>query len=92
MCLTFSNIFTFLIIIPQHLFKIAPQYHLLKTDMEVLNAKRKINNFWDQKLKPRTIVFFRQYRNVKRNGIFNEGIQNKKAADSAQISRSHQIL
>ena len=60
--------------------------------MEVLNAKRKINNFWDQKLKPGTIVFFKQHRNVKRNGIFNEGIQNKKAADSAQISRSHQIL
>ena len=60
--------------------------------MEVLNAKRKINNFWDQKFETRTIVFFKQYRNVKRNGIFNEGIQNKKAADSAKISRSNKIL
>lgn len=92
MCLTFSNIFTFLIIIPQYLYKIEPQHHLLKTDMELLNAKRKISNFWIQKFKTRAIVFLKQYRNIKRNGIFNEDIQKEKAADFTQISPSHQRL
>ena len=60
--------------------------------MEILNAKRKISNFWSQKFKTMTIVFFKQYRNIKRNGIFNEGMQKEKAANFAQISPSDQRL
>ena len=51
--------------------------------MEVLNAKTKINNFSDQKFKARTIVFFKQYQNVKLTDIFTEGIQKEQATDSS---------
>ena len=40
-----------------------PEQHLYKTDIEVLNAKRNMNNIWDQKLKARKAVFFKQYQN-----------------------------
>ena len=36
-----------------------PQQHLFKTDIEVLNAKRNMNSFWDQKLKAEKAIFFK---------------------------------
>ena len=65
--------------------------------MDVLNAKRKINKFSDQKFEARTIVFFKivffkQYQNVKLTDLFTEGMQKEQAADSAQVSPSYQRL
>ena len=37
------------------------QQHLHKTDTEVPNAKSNMNSFWDQKVKARKAVFFKQY-------------------------------
>ena len=51
-------------------YRTKPQQHLYKTDIlitEVLNAKRNMNSFWDQKLKARKAVFFKQYRNTRLN-------------------------
>ena len=49
-----------------------PQQHLYKTDTEVVNAKGNMNIFWNQKLKARKAVFFKQYRNSRLNEIFSE--------------------
>ena len=46
-------------------YRIEPQQHLYKTDTEVVNAKRNMNSFWDQKLKAPKAVFFKQYRNAR---------------------------
>ena len=59
-------------------YRTKPQQHLYKTDTEVLNAKRNMNSFWDQKLKARKAVSFKQYRNTRLNEIFSEELQNEK--------------
>ena len=59
-------------------YRTKPQQHLYKTDTEVLNAKRNMNSFWDQKLKARKAVFFKQYRNTRLNEIFSEELQKEK--------------
>ena len=37
-----------------------------------------MNSFWDQKLKARKAVFFKQYRNTRLNEIFSEELQKEK--------------
>ena len=56
-------------------YRTKPQQHLYKTDTEVLNAKRNMNSFWDEKLKARKAVFFKQYRSTRLNEIFSEELQ-----------------
>ena len=52
-----------------------PWQDLYKTNTEVLNAKRNMNNFWYQKLKAPKVVFFKQYWNARLNEIFSEELQ-----------------
>ena len=37
-----------------------------------------MNSFWDQELKARKAVFFKQYRNAILNGTFNEELHKEK--------------
>ena len=55
-----------------------PQQHPYKTDIEVLNAKRNMNNFRDQKLKAQKAVFCKKYRNARLNKVFSEELQKEK--------------
>ena len=55
-----------------------PQQHLYKTDTEVLNAKKNMISFLDQKLRARKVVFFKQYRDTRLNEVFSEELQKEK--------------
>ena len=48
-----------------------PQEYLYKIDIQVLNAKRNMSSFWDQKRKSRKAVFFNQHRNARLNEILS---------------------
>ena len=53
-------------------YKTKLQQHLYKTDIEVLNAKRNMNSFWNQKHKAWKAVFFKQNRSARLTEIFSE--------------------